>query len=87
MPPQLTLFDTKDPKIIFLLLEVCFSSYSTMTSSSVCLFAAENKPIWMHAEEREEMSKVRRPCVIYTKNCQENLQLLTRNIKSGFASV
>lgn len=24
-----------------------------------CLSAAENKPIWMHAEEREEMSKVR----------------------------
>lgn len=23
-----------------------------------CLSAAENKPIWMHAEEREEMSKV-----------------------------
>lgn len=26
---------------------------------SVCVSAAENKPIWMHAEEREEMSKVR----------------------------
>lgn len=48
-----------------------------MSSSSVCLFAAENKPIWMHAEEREEMSKVRRSCVIYT----QKLQLLTRNIK------
>lgn len=33
-----------------------------MTSASpVCLSAAENKPIWMHAEEREEMSKVRPP--------------------------
>lgn len=29
-------------------------------TSTVCLSAAENKPIWMHAEEREEMSKVRR---------------------------
>lgn len=30
-------------------------------ASPVCLSAAENKPIWMHAEEREEMSKVRPP--------------------------
>lgn len=29
------------------------------STSHVCLSAAENKPIWMHAEEREEMSKVR----------------------------
>lgn len=42
---------------------------------SVCLFAAENKPIWMHAEEREEMSKVRR-----TQKC-------TSHIKGYFASV
>lgn len=25
-----------------------------------CVCAGENKPIWMHAEEREEQSKVRR---------------------------
>ncbi|MEQ2191420.1 hypothetical protein XENOCAPTIV_028208, partial [Xenoophorus captivus] len=30
---------------------------NNLTVSFVCLPAAENKPIWMHAEEREEMSK------------------------------
>lgn len=57
------------------------------------LFAAENKPIWMHAEEREEMSKVRRalcnkPSDIHTqKLCGRSIQLLNRNIKRGVASV
>lgn len=39
---------------------IVLSSCGIMTCSSVCPSAAENKPIWMHAEEREEMSKVRR---------------------------
>lgn len=34
---------------------VAFCVYSLVVFLSV----AENKPIWMHAEEREEMSKVR----------------------------
>lgn len=57
------------------------------------VFAAENKPIWMHAEEREEMSKVRRtlcnkPCGIRTQKLSGiSVQLLNRNIKRGVASV
>lgn len=38
-----------------------------------CLSAAENKPIWMHAEEREEMSKVRPP---------SDLPIVTQSIKN-----